>query len=67
MFCVWRPLLGWTGPVLIKLAYDVGIANVQQKARQRLAELIDQGTITLEQLSADGVDPMAQFSVLNEI
>jgi hypothetical protein len=51
------------GPALIKLAYDLGIANVQQKARQRLAELIDQGTITLGQLADDGVDPMAQFSV----
>ena len=52
------------GPVLIKLGYDSGAASVQQKARQRLAELIDQGTITLDQLAADGVDPMAQFSVV---
>ncbi len=52
------------GPALIKLAYEDDIANVQQKARQRIAELIDQGTVTLQQLAADGVDPMAQFSVL---
>ncbi len=52
------------GPVLIKLAYDDANANVQQKARQRMAELLDQGTVTLQQLTADGVDPMAQFSVL---
>jgi len=52
------------GPTLIKLSYDSGIAGVQQKARQRLAELVDQGTITLDQLAADGVDLMAQFSVV---
>lgn len=52
------------GPTLIGLAYDSGIAGVQQKARQRLAELADQGTITLDQLAADGVDPMAQFAVV---
>jgi hypothetical protein len=52
------------GPALIKLAYDDDIANVQQKARQRIAELLDQGTITLQQLTTDGVDPLAQFSVL---
>ena len=49
------------GPALIKLAYDDANANVQQKARQRMAELLDQGTVTLQQLTADGVDPMAQF------
>ena len=56
------------GPVLIELAYDRGIAGVQQgvqqKARQRLAELADQGEITLDQLAADGVDLMAQFAVV---
>ena len=52
------------GPALIKLAYDSGITSVQQKARQRLAEMIDQGTITLDQLATDGVDPMAQFAVV---
>ena len=52
------------GPVLIKLAYDNGTASVQQKARQRLAELIDQGEITLDHLAAAGVDAMAQFSVV---
>jgi hypothetical protein len=52
------------GPALITLAYDGGIASVQQKARQRLAELIDQGTITLDQLAADGVDLMSQFAVV---
>ncbi|MBT3831528.1 MAG: DUF349 domain-containing protein [Gammaproteobacteria bacterium] len=56
------------GPVLIELAYDRGIAGVQQgvqqKARQRLAELADQGAITLDQLAADGVDLMAQFAVV---
>ncbi|MFT7222018.1 MAG: exonuclease SbcC, partial [Candidatus Azotimanducaceae bacterium] len=56
------------GATLIKLAYDSGIAGVQQgvqqKARQRLAELADQGAITLDQLAADGVDPMAQLAVV---
>lgn len=52
------------GPALIKLAYEGGIVSVQQKARQRLAGLIDQGTITLDQLSVDGVDNMAQFAVV---
>ena len=60
------------GPALIELAYDRGIAGVQQgvrqgvqqKARQRLAELADQGAITLDQLTADGVDLMAQFAVV---
>ena len=52
------------GPALSGLAYDNGVASVQQKARQRLAELIDQGTITLDHLAADGVDPMAQFAVV---
>ncbi len=52
------------GPALIALAYDSGIASVQQRARQRLAALVDQGTITLDQLTADGVDPMAQFAVV---
>ena len=56
------------GPALIELAYDRGIAGVQQgvqqKARQRLAELADQGAVTLDQLAADGVDLMAQFAVV---
>ena len=52
------------GPALIRLAYDKGAAGVQQKARRRLAELADQGTITLDQLAADGVDPMAQLAVV---
>lgn len=52
------------GPALVKLAYNGGAASVQQKARQRLAVLIDKGTITLEQLSTDGIDPAAQFSVV---
>jgi hypothetical protein len=56
------------GPSLIKLAYGRGIAGarqgVQQKARQHLAELADEGTITLDQLAADGVDSMAQFAVV---
>ena len=56
------------GPALIELAYDKTIAGVQQgvqqKARQRLAELADQGAITLDQLTADGVDLMAQFAVV---
>ena len=60
------------GPALIELAYDRGIAGlqqglqqgVQQKARQRLAELADQGAITLDQLAADGVDLMEQFAVV---
>ena len=52
------------GPALVKLAYDDGIASVQQKARQRLAGLIDEGTITLDQLTDDGVDNMAQFAVV---
>ena len=64
------------GPALIGLAYDKAIAGVQQvvqpgvqpgvqqKARQRLAELADQGAITLDQLAADGVDLMAQFAVV---
>ncbi|MFT6437579.1 MAG: hypothetical protein ACJAVI_005655 [Candidatus Azotimanducaceae bacterium] len=52
------------GSALIKLAYDGGLASVEKKARQRLADLIDQGTITLDQLSVDGVDSMAQFAVV---
>ena len=64
------------GPALIELAYDKAITGeqqvvqpgvqqgVQQNARQRLAELVDQGTITLNQLAADGVDLMAQFAVV---
>ncbi|MDG1232275.1 MAG: hypothetical protein P8P91_08400, partial [Pseudomonadales bacterium] len=31
------------GPVLIELSYDKAITGVQQNARQRLAELADQG------------------------
>ncbi|MBT6585811.1 MAG: DUF349 domain-containing protein, partial [Gammaproteobacteria bacterium] len=56
------------GPALIGLAFDKAIASVQQgvqqNARQRLAELADQGAITLDQLTADGVDLMAQFAVV---
>jgi exonuclease SbcC len=52
------------GATLIKLAYDSGVSSVQQKARQRLAELADQGAISLDQLAADGVDALSQFAVV---
>ena len=52
------------GATLLKLAYESGVPGIQQKARQRLAKLVDQGTTTLEQLTADGVDPMAQLAVV---
>ena len=52
------------GTTLVELAYGSGSAGVQQKARQRLAELADQGAITLEQLAADGVEPVAPLAVV---
>ena len=52
------------GTTLVELAYGSGSAGVQQKARQRLAELADQGAITLEQLAADCVEPVAQLAVV---
>jgi hypothetical protein len=48
---------------LIELAFGKGIASVRQKARQRLAELADQGAINLDQLASDGVDLVGQLAV----
>ena len=52
------------GPVLIKLAFDGSNASVHKKARQRIAGLIDKKTVSLDQLTRDGVDEMAQFAVV---
>ena len=52
------------GPTLIALAFEGALAGIQQGARRRLAALLDNGLITLEQLSADGVEPLAQLAVV---
>jgi len=51
------------GSALIELAFGKGVASVRQKSRQRLAELADQGTISLDQLASDGVELTAQLAV----
>ena len=52
------------GPTLIALAFEGALTRIQQGARRRLAALLDNGLITLEQLSADGVEPLAQLAVV---
>jgi exonuclease SbcC len=52
------------GPALIELAFEGTLSGIQQGSRRRLAALLDDGLITLEQLSADGVEPLAQLAVV---
>lgn len=52
------------GPALIALAFEGGLTGIQQGSRRRLAALLDDGLITLEQLSADGVESLAQLAVV---
>ena len=52
------------GPTLIALAFEGALTGIQQGARRRLAALLDDGLITLEHLSADGVEPLAQLAVV---
>jgi exonuclease SbcC len=52
------------GVALTGLALNCSVSNLQQKAKQRIAELIDQGTINLEQLNTDGMNIMVQFTVV---
>lgn len=52
------------GSALIALAFEGRMTDIQQASRQRLAMLLDNGSITLEQLLQDGVEPMAQLAVV---
>jgi hypothetical protein len=52
------------GASLSDLALTCAIPSLQQQARQRIAELIDSDIISLKQLTTDGMDIMAQFSVV---
>jgi len=52
------------GTSLSDLALTCAVPSLQQQARQRIAELIDSDIISLKQLTTDGMDIMAQFSVV---
>ena len=52
------------GTSLSDLALTCAVPSLQQQARQRIAELIDKDIISLKQLTTDGMDIMAQFSVV---
>ncbi len=52
------------GHPLTNLAFTCIVSSLQHKAKQRIAQLVDNGSINIEQLSADGADVMAQLSVV---
>jgi len=52
------------GVTLTKLACDCPIVGLQQRARQRMAQLIDSNSPGLAQLTEDGLDIMAQFAIV---
>jgi len=52
------------GASLSDLALTCAVPILQQQARQRIAELIDSDIINLKQLTTDGMEIMAQFSVV---
>lgn len=49
---------------LIDLARDCPIVGLQQRARQRIAQFIDNNSLGLAQLTEDGLDIMAQFAIV---
>jgi len=52
------------GTRLTDLALTCETQTLQQQARHRIAELIDSESISLKQLTTDGLDIMAQFSIV---
>ena len=52
------------GIPLTDLALTCETQALQQQARHRIAELIDSDSISLKQLTTDGMDIMAQFSIV---
>ena len=52
------------GTPLTDLALTCETQTLQQQARHRIAELIDSDSISLKQLTADGMDIMDQFSIV---
>ena len=52
------------GTPLTDLALTCETQTLQQQARHRIAELIDSDSISLKQLTTDGMDIMAQFSIV---